>query len=101
MDWEFFSEPVAELILATAGLIILILVGLYVLSKLRGEIRDRGNPSVDLLAEFRELREKGLLTEKEYESIRANLTARAGIRPRNVGESEGSVASDSSEGANR
>lgn len=101
MDWAFFSEPIAQLILATAGLVILLLIGLYVIAKIRGEVRQRGNPSVDWLAEFRQLRDKGLLTEKEFESIRANLTARAGIRSRSAEGTERTVPSDSTDGVNR
>ncbi len=87
MDWSFFNEPVVQLILATAALMILAVVGIYILQKLKGQIRDQPGQPPDWLAEFRQLREKGIITEKEYEAIRENL---AGQIRRRTGGSEDS-----------
>ncbi len=94
MDWTLFSEPVAQLILATAGLVILALVGLFLLGKIRQEIRQHDQSAIDLLTEFRNLRDRGLITEKEYERIRANLATQS-QRQEKMGErKEGSLPTD-------
>lgn len=94
MDWTFFSEPFVQLILATAGLVILVLVGIYILGKLRHEVRQRGEPMVDYLAEFRDLRDRGIITDKEYEKIRANLTAQSRRRQPSTEPKADSLPSD-------
>jgi hypothetical protein len=73
MDWSILSEPVPQLILATAGLLILAVVGIYILQKLRTESREPPPQPTDWLSEFRDLRDRGLITPQEYEAIRANL----------------------------
>jgi|YNPMSStandDraft_1061717.scaffolds.fasta_scaffold258641_1 uncharacterized membrane protein len=88
MNWSFFSEPVVQLILATAALMILAVVGIYVLQKLKGQTHGQAEQPPDWLAEFRQLREKGVITEEEYQAIRENLAGQ--LRRRTAGDSEDS-----------
>ncbi len=45
MDWSILSEPVPQLILATAGLLILAVVGIYILQKLRDGVPGATTPA--------------------------------------------------------
>jgi len=74
VDWQFFFEPTVQLVLATALLAILIVIGIYVLMRVRAEAREDPTSPSELLSQFEELRARGMLQEEEFKKIKDNLS---------------------------
>lgn len=72
---EFLQTPTAKLVVSIAGLLVLTVIGYYVVLRFRGETEQDETYS-DLLTNFRELRQEGLLNEEEYRTIRTDLESK-------------------------
>jgi hypothetical protein len=73
---EFLATPEAQLVIWTAILASLLVLGIYVIGKFRpGEEKDRFGTS-DLITNFRELHALGQLTDDEFRTIKTKLAGR-------------------------
>lgn len=73
---EFVQTPLAQAVLMLAGLSALVMVGIYVVDKVRRGIRDSRPEVQDVMTNFRELHSQGELSDEEYRTIRAMLSPR-------------------------
>jgi hypothetical protein len=75
-DWreiaDFLSLPAARVVYLLALTLILVLIAVYALFKLRDKFNEEETDS-EHLTNFRELRERGVLREFEYRTIKAVL----------------------------
>jgi 5-bromo-4-chloroindolyl phosphate hydrolysis protein len=71
--FEFVSSSSAQIILGLAGLAISSVVGFYIIAKVRNEWIESTSDTSDLLTNFRELKESGELSDKEYRTIKGML----------------------------
>lgn len=65
-----------ELVLLGALLAILLVVGLYIVGKIREETKQSQLPSGEILNNFEELHARGQLNDQEFHTIRSMLRAR-------------------------
>jgi len=77
------ATQVVLLIAATAALVA---VGVYVVGKVRAGLREDDVPTSHLLTNFRELRARGELSDEEYRTIKAMLSARLQEEIKDSGE---------------
>ncbi len=73
---EFLASPLAQVVFLLALTAILIVVGVYVINKVRSGIHEQTPGSSEYLTEFRELYVRGELDEHEYKTIKASLATR-------------------------
>lgn len=73
---QFFETWQAQVILYTALFAVLMAILAYTFSAARRGLRDRSANAGANLTNFRELREQGELTEKEYRTIKAMLAGK-------------------------
>ena len=74
--WQFAGDGPGVLILWIAVGASLCTVGYYLIGKLREKLRETGPTASDFVTNFRELRERGELTDEEYRTIKAMLASR-------------------------
>ena len=76
MDFRFFQDPWAELVLwGTVGAIALA-VGAYVIGKIRAEPTQQEPGASELMSKFRDLHTEGELSDAEFRTIKTALTER-------------------------
>jgi len=74
--WEFLSSRVAQWVIWVTATMILIAAGCYVIAKFRG-YKDRKLISAsEMLTNFREIRDRGGLSDAEYRNIKTLLSER-------------------------
>lgn len=73
---EFLRSPGSQAILWTAALAALLVVGAYLIGKVRAMRQEQPADTSDLLTDFRELHGKGQLTDEEFRTIKGVLTDR-------------------------
>jgi uncharacterized membrane protein len=73
---DFLDSMPAKIVVAAALVAILIAIGIYVVGRVRNSFREDGPTTNDLLTNFRELHSRGELSEAEYRTIKAMLSAR-------------------------
>jgi uncharacterized membrane protein len=69
---QAYSE---QLILWSAVLVVLTVVGVYLAGRLRAKPVQRELPASELLTKFRELHRRGVLSDAEFRTIKTTLTA--------------------------
>jgi hypothetical protein len=77
-DWlgDIFRSPEARGIALVAVLAMLVAVGIYIVGKIRGQLRESDVNPGDFLTNFRELHSRGELSDEEYRTIKAKLAPR-------------------------
>lgn len=73
---DFLQSTGAQVVIWLALCAILVVVGIYVVAKVRQTFSEREPATHDLLANFRELHSQGELSDEEYRTIKATLAAR-------------------------
>lgn len=68
----YLQSPTAQIIAAVAGLLVVVMIGVYALLRYRDSIEE-DEMSSDLLTKFREMRHEGYLNEDEYRTIKTDL----------------------------
>ncbi len=66
----------AQVVIWLALLASLVIVGIYVVRKVRDGFADRGPESSEMLTSFRELHSQGQLSDMEYRNIKTKLAGR-------------------------
>ena len=75
-----------QLVLWIAATAALVAVGVYIVGRVRAGLREDAAPSSDLLTNFRELHARGELSDEEYRTIKAMLSARLQEEIKDSGE---------------
>jgi uncharacterized protein YneF (UPF0154 family) len=70
---DFLQTPTAQLVLATAGLAIVLAIGFYLIQRIRNLFTHDPPVIHEQLTNFREMRSKGGLSEEEYRTIKGML----------------------------
>ena len=70
---DFLSNPTAQVIVGLAGIAIVVTIGVYVVARVRSEWIEGKPETSDLITNFRELRDSGELSDKEYRTIKGML----------------------------
>ena len=73
---EIVIERLTRLLFTTAGLLAVVTVAAYVVTTVRRKINDSGASTSDMLDNFREMHERGVLTDREFRNIKTRLAAR-------------------------
>lgn len=73
---EFLDSKLAERTLPFVGLVLLVALGYVVVEKMRKKLREEGQTASNHMTNFRELHERGELSDEEYRTIKATLAAR-------------------------
>jgi uncharacterized membrane protein len=76
-----------EIILWIAVLAALVSVGFYLAGKIRRKSLQQEPTTVELLAKFRELHSRGVLSDAEFRTIKTTLTTQLQAELRDNGES--------------
>ncbi len=73
---EFLTTPAASVVLLLAVLSVLVVVGVYVIGKVREDLTGGTPGASELMSKFRELHSQGGLSDEEYRTIKAMLAER-------------------------
>ncbi|MBL8828570.1 MAG: hypothetical protein JNM18_16420 [Planctomycetaceae bacterium] len=73
--FSFLDDRYAQIIVGVAVIAVLIAIGVYVVGKLRTAFNEQPQNTSDVMSTFRELHEGGELSDEEYKSIKAKLSA--------------------------
>ena len=73
---EFLQSASAQIVFWVAVTAIAVAIGIYVVSRVRVGMRITETPVNDMLTNFRELHSRGELSDGEYRTIKATLSAR-------------------------
>jgi hypothetical protein len=74
--WDFLRSPTAQVTLGVAVGAILVAIGIYVVARVKSSFREDGISTNEMLTNFRDLHSQGELTDREYRTIKATLSAR-------------------------
>jgi uncharacterized membrane protein len=74
--FEFLQSSGAQAIVWFALLALLIVIGVYLVNKVRGDATDDRQVTSELMTDFEELHDQGELSDTEYRTIKSNLSAR-------------------------
>ena len=66
--------PLAVILLALVA--VAVVVGIYVIGKVREGVRKKGEAASEMLTNFQQLHSQGELDDEEYRTIKAKLTNR-------------------------
>lgn len=69
-------ERLARLCLTTGGLLAVVTIAAYVITSVRRKINDDGASASDMLDNFREMHERGVLSDREFRNIKTRLADR-------------------------
>ena len=83
---EFLASPSASIVFLIALTAALIAGGIYVIGRVRAEVRGKEPPASHWLTNFHELHERGELSDEEYRTIKAMLSARLQEEIKDSGE---------------
>jgi uncharacterized membrane protein len=73
---EFLNSPTASAVFLVAITATLVAVGVYVISRVRAEVKREEPGSSQYLTNFQELHSQGELSDEEYRTIKAMLAER-------------------------
>jgi uncharacterized membrane protein len=73
---NFLQSTAAQVVIWLAVCAALVVVGIYVVGKVRQTLSESEPQGHDLMANFRELHSQGELSDEEYRTIKATLAAR-------------------------
>ena len=84
--FDFLSTPPAQIILGFTGIAIVVAVGVYIIAKVRSEWIESKPETSELITNFRQLRETGELSDKEYRTIKGMLAEKLSRELNDSGE---------------
>lgn len=73
---DFMQSASAQIVFWVAVTAIAIAIGIYVVGRVRAGMHTTETPANDMLTNFRELHSRGELSDGEYRTIKATLSAR-------------------------
>lgn len=71
--YEFLQSDMARIVIGFASIAMLVVIGVYIVAKVRAEMIDSKPQTSELLTNFYQLREQGELTDAEYRTIKGKL----------------------------
>ncbi len=73
---EISVERLSRLFLTAGGLLTVVTIAAYVVTTIRRKINDDGASASDMLDNFREMHERGVLSDREFRNIKTRLATR-------------------------
>jgi uncharacterized membrane protein len=73
---EFLGSPLASVVMLVALTVALVVVGIYVIGRVRAGMRSKEPPANEWFTKFKELHAKGELSDEEYRTIKSMLAER-------------------------
>lgn len=73
--FSFLDDRYAQIIVGVAVIAVLVAIGVYIVGKMRTAFNEQPQNTSDVMSTFRELHEEGELSDEEYKSIKAKLSA--------------------------
>jgi hypothetical protein len=73
---ELILERLSRLLLWGGGLLAVITIAAYVITSVRHKINDGSGSPSEMLDNFREMHERGVLSDREFRNIKTRLAAR-------------------------
>jgi uncharacterized membrane protein len=73
---EFLASPLVAVVFLVALTAALVAVGVYVIGKVRADVKDQDTSASRLLTDFQELHDRGELSDEEFRTIKAMLAER-------------------------
>jgi len=73
---DFLKNPITQCVLLMAVLAVMLAVSYWGLRRFRDYIGQDQTLDADLLTNYRELHEQGIITDAEYRTIKSRLNAR-------------------------
>lgn len=83
----FLEEPSVRLIFALTVFAVLLLIGGYVITRYRQNMRNPTRDGNEMLSNFRELNSEGELSDEEFRTIKGMLANKATQELRDTGDS--------------
>jgi hypothetical protein len=83
----FLEQPSIRLIFALAAFAVLLLIGGYVVTRYRQNVRNPTQGANDMLSNFRDLNSEGQLSDEEFRTIKGMLAKEATQELRDTGDS--------------
>jgi hypothetical protein len=84
--FDFLSTPTAQIILGLAGIAVVVAIGVYVIARVRAEWIESKPETSELITNFRQLRDSGELSDKEYRTIKGMLADKLSRELKDSGE---------------
>jgi len=72
---DVLRSPVGQVVLLVTAALVMGLIGVYIVSKVRGGADDDQPVASELLSKFKEAHSQGGLSDEEYRTIKAKLAA--------------------------
>jgi len=72
----YFSDPITELAVSLALLVLLTAIAAYVIVKVRDRGKQEGPAGIELLSRFRDVHSQGGLSDAEFRTIKTRLADR-------------------------
>jgi hypothetical protein len=73
---DIVIERLARLLFLAGGLLAVVTIAAYAVTSIRRKINDNGASSSEMLDNFREMHERGVLSDREFRNIKTRLAAR-------------------------
>ena len=73
---QFLAQPLPQVVILFTVTLILIAIGVYIVGKLRGSAAQDTEDASDQLTKFREMHERGVLSDGEFREIKTQLASR-------------------------
>jgi hypothetical protein len=73
---EFLSSPLAQVVFLLALTATLVAIGVYVISKVRADVKHTEPGASQLLTRFKDLHAQGQLSDEEFKTIKSQLAER-------------------------
>ena len=70
---QFLSQPLAQAVILFTVTLILIALGVYIVGRLRGSVADDSEGPSGQLSNFREMHERGEVSDEEFREIKTQL----------------------------
>ena len=83
---EFLQTAPAQIVIWFAAAAIVVAIGIYVVGRVRAGMRTTETPVNDMLTNFRELHSRGELSDGEYRTIKATLSAKLDQEIKDIGK---------------
>lgn len=72
---QFFAHPVAQVVILLTATLIVIATGVYLVGRFRGRGDQDQEGASDHLTKFREMHERGVLSDEEFREIKTQLAS--------------------------
>jgi len=77
---QFLAQPLAQWVILFTATLILIAIGVYIVGRLRGSVAEEETDPSTQLTKFREMHDRGEVSDEEFREIKTQLATRMQAR---------------------